>query len=235
MIKRIVTTRNLREKTYEKIRDFLIGNEVPPGAKINEDALARALGVSKTPVREALAKLAHDGLVEIVPNRGAYKVKLSKEDIVEIMLIREALEGLCIRLAAKNVTAKVIQKLKSMVDEFDEKDLDENLSRYPEADLKFHKLIYDLSKSPRLIRLIQNYFYLTHMLRLQYFRNPERVRLSLKGHRELISALEKRDGELAEKVLKKIMRSVCDYLTEKVSEKTSFQKGKEGIRWQITV
>lgn len=222
MIKKLQTVRNLRQKVYESIRDFVVSNRLPPGSKINEDALARDLGVSKTPVREALSKLAHDGIVEIIPNRGAFKVNLSKEDISEIMLIREATEGLCIRLAARNVTTKVIKKLKSIVDEFDENELDRDLSRYPEADLRFHKIIYDLSNSTRLIRLIENYFYLTHMLRLQYFRNPERVKLSLKGHRELIGALEKRDGELAEKILKKILRSVCNYLTENASENQIF-------------
>jgi len=70
MVKRIVTNRNIRQKSYELIRDHIVSNEVPPGTKINEGELARELGVSKTPVREALSKLAHEGIVEIIPNRG---------------------------------------------------------------------------------------------------------------------------------------------------------------------
>lgn len=198
MVKRIVTNRNIRQKSYELIRDHIVSNEVPPGTKINEGELARELGVSKTPVREALSKLAHEGIVEIIPNRGSFKVKLSKEDLLEIMTIRETLEGLCVRLAAEHADNKAIKKLKAILDEFDESNLERNFSHYPEALKRFHTIIYSLSKSPRLIRIIKSMYDLTHTFRLLYFNNPERVRRSLRAHRELISALEKKDGELAE-------------------------------------
>ncbi len=218
MVKKIITNRNIRQRAYELIRDYIVSNEVPPGVKINEDELARELGVSKTPVRDALSKLAHDGIVEIIPNRGTYKVKLSKEDMLEIMTIRETLEGLCARLAAEHADDKAIKKLKAILDEFDERNLERNFSHYPEALKRFHTIIYNLSKSPRLIRIIKSMYDLTHTFRLLYFNNPERVRGSLRTHRELINALEKKDGELAEIGRKNAIRFAYESLLEMTSD-----------------
>ena len=123
-MRKIVTNRNLRQKVFEKVRDFVLFGEIPPGSKINEGKIAKALGVSKTPVREALSKLAHEGLVNIVPNRGSFKVKLSAKDILDVMAIREVLEALCIRLAAINLTNGEIQKMKAIFEDFEGRELE---------------------------------------------------------------------------------------------------------------
>jgi DNA-binding GntR family transcriptional regulator len=214
MVRKIITNRNIRQNVYKSIRDYIVSNEVPPGAKINEDELAKNLGVSKTPVREALSKLAHEGIVEIIPNRGAFKIKLSKVDLSEILMIRETLEGLSFRLAIPNINDKEVKKLKALLDEFDENDLEKSYTRYPEAHLKFHTILHLLSKKPRLIRIIQGMFDLIHMVRLQYFSNIENVRRSLKFHRELIDALEKKDAELAVTIRKNMLRATYETLLE---------------------
>jgi DNA-binding GntR family transcriptional regulator len=213
MVKKIITNRNLRQNVYDEVRNFVV-NEVNPGEKINEDELSRNLGVSKTPIREALSKLAHDGIVEIVPNRGSYKVKLSKEGILEIMVIREALEGLCIRLAIRNITDSTIKKLKAILDDFETKYLESNFSLYSETMLNFYGLIYNTAKNPRLIKIIQSMLDLTRMFRTLYYNNPERVKHSLKVHREFIDVLERRDEELAEKIRKDMVRSAYQFLIE---------------------
>jgi DNA-binding GntR family transcriptional regulator len=233
MIKKILTNRNLRQNVYEEVRNFVV-NEVIPGEKINEDELAIKLGVSKTPVREALSKLAHDGIVKIIPNRGSYKIKLSKEDILEIMVIREALEGLCIRLTIANITDKIIKRLKAILDDFETKYLDKDLTRYPETMLKFYTLIYDTAKNQRLIQIIKSMYDLTNMFRLLYFSNPERVSHSLKVHREFIDVLEKRDEELAEKIRKDMIRSAYEYLIETASGNlTPYPIAIEGLTQDI--
>jgi DNA-binding GntR family transcriptional regulator len=117
-MRKIITNRNLRQKVFEKVRDLVLFGEIPPGSKINEGKIAKTLGVSKTPVREALSKLAHEGLVNIVPNRGSFKVKLSEKDILDVMAIREVLEALCIRLAAINLTKGEIRKMKAIFEDF---------------------------------------------------------------------------------------------------------------------
>jgi DNA-binding GntR family transcriptional regulator len=214
MLKKIVNNRNLRQKVYEKVRDFIVSSAILPGAKIDEDALSRNLGVSKTPVREALSKLAHDGIVKIIPNRGAFKIKLFKKDIFEIMVIRETLEGLCIRLAVSNINDKIIKKLRAILDDFEKKDLEKDFHHYPEAMRKFYNLIYNTAKNPKLIRIIQSLYDLTNMFRVFYFNNPGRVNHSIEVHRKFIDVLEKRDEELAEKIRKEMVRSAYEYLLE---------------------
>ena len=226
MVTKIITNRNLRQKVFEELRNFVI-HEVMPGEKINEDDLAQKMGVSKTPVREALSKLAHDGVVEIIPNRGSYKVKLSKKDILEIMVIREALEGLCIRLAIRNMTDPTIKKLKTILDDFETKYLEREFTRYSETMLDFYNLIYDTAKNPRLIKIIQSMLDLTRMFRSLYYNNPETVKHSLKVHREFMDVLEKRDEELAEKIRKGMIRSAYEYLVEAASERGKFSILKE--------
>jgi len=207
MIRKIPTNRNLRQKVFESLKNFIISDQVLPGVKIEEDTLARNLGVSKTPIREALSKLAHEGIVKIVPNRGSYKVKITKEDLMEIMLIREALEGLCIRLAAANMNNEVIEKLKALLDDFETNYLEKDIYRYTETNLKFYDLIYKTAKSPWLIRIIQSTRDLTQLLRLMLLKDPERVRYSLKAHRDLIEAFEKRDVRLAERIRRDMLRT----------------------------
>jgi DNA-binding GntR family transcriptional regulator len=213
MVKKIITNRNIREKVFEEIRNFVV-NEVLPGEKINEEELAKSLGVSKTPVREALSKLAQNGMVNIIPNRGSFKTKLSKEDILEIMVIRETLEGLCIRLAIKNITDTTIKKLKTILNEFETKYLENDFTRYSDTMQKFYAVIYETAKNQRLIRIIQTMLDLTRMFRILYYNNLERVKHSLKVHREFIEVIERRDEELAEKIRKEMVRSAYEYLLE---------------------
>jgi DNA-binding GntR family transcriptional regulator len=214
MIMKNITNRNIREKVYKITKTIVIGNEIFPGSKINEDELSKRIGVSKTPVREALSKLAHDGIVEIKPNRGAFKVKLTKESISEIMMIREALEGLCIRLAVKNMNEKLVRKLRTLLDEFEEEDLSNDLLRYAEVHQKFHALIHESSRSPRLIQMIRSIYDLTHLLRLQYLKDSEKARRSLELHRKLVDAFERRDVDSAVSIHSMALQSAYKFFLD---------------------
>jgi DNA-binding GntR family transcriptional regulator len=207
-----LNNRNLRQNVYEEIREFVISTALLPGEKISEDELAARLGVSKTPIREALSKLAHDGIVKIIPNRGSYKVKLSREDISQIMVIREVLEGLCIRLAMANITDEIIERLQHLLENFEAKYLEKDYPRYSETMLKFYALIYDTARNPRLIRMIESISDVTRTFRVLYFSSPERVKSSLKFHKDFVKILERRDVELAEQIRKGMIRSSYEYL-----------------------
>jgi len=213
MVKKIITNRNLRGNVFEEVRNFVV-NEVLPGEKINEDELAKNLDVSKTPVRESLSKLAQIGIVNIIPNRGSFKTKLSKDDILEIMVIREALEGLCIRLAIKNITDTIIKKLKTILDEFETKHLENDFTRYSDTLQKFYAVVYETAKNQRLIRMIQGMLDLTRMFRALYYSNLDRVKHSLKVHREFIEVIERRDEESAENIRKDMVQSAYQFLLE---------------------
>jgi len=217
-MRKIITNRNLRQTVFEKVRDFVLFDEISPGSKINEGKIAKALGVSKTPVREALSKLAHEGLVNIVPNRGSFKVKLSAKDILDVMAIREVLEALCIRLAAINLTKGEIQKMKAIFEDFEVRELEKEFSYYSDALQEFYSVLYSSTKNKRLVRFIQSMNDLTNVFRAFYFSEAERVRHSIKLHRELIEALERKDVDLAEKMRRDMVRSAYAYLLETAAE-----------------
>jgi DNA-binding GntR family transcriptional regulator len=217
MVRKIVINKNIRGEAYELIRNHISTNAISPGGKINENELARLLGVSKTPVREALSRLAHDGIVEIIPNRGAFKTKLSRNDIDEVMTIREVLEGLAIRVAAKNITSKMFEKLRNILAEFDEEHVAENFLKYQDAHNAFYALIYHASKSPRLVRFLQSISDLSYIIAIQYFRTPERVSHSVKENNRMLDALEKGDVDLAESIRKQLVCSAKDTLMSDMS------------------
>ena len=99
----MIESPNLRDRVYEILKKSIIFQEIPPGEKIDEEAIAKQLGVSRTPIRETLCRLENEGIVKVIPRRGAFVVKHSREKITEILMVREALEGFAARLAVDHV------------------------------------------------------------------------------------------------------------------------------------
>jgi DNA-binding GntR family transcriptional regulator len=207
---RTLPDQEFRQSIHEKVREFVLSSTIAPGGKIDEAMLAAELDVSKTPVREALFKLSHDGIVKILPNRGSFKVELTKDDVRDIMETRELLEGLAVRYAAENATSHDIAELRELHKPFQRKGF--NAELYPEVDRQFHFALFQLSGRSRLINILQNLDNFNTMLRREHFRGLERVQISVERHAEIIRALEARDGKKAERLVKKSIRESLDYL-----------------------
>src|SRR4030042_864548 len=137
-VEKIIESPNLRERVYEILKKSIILQEIPLGEKINEEFLANQLGVSRTPIRESLCRLENEGIVKILPRRGAFVVKHSRERITEIMMVREALEGFAARLAADNVSKQAIEQMRSLFRDFSESNIRDRSKEYTQADLEFH-------------------------------------------------------------------------------------------------
>ncbi len=229
MIKRIKNSGSLRQKVYEIVKDYITSAEVSPGSKIDEEGLSRKMGVSKTPIREALSKLALDGIVEIKPNRGAFKVALTQDDVLEIMRIREALESLCVRLAVIHLTAKGAEKLRTLLGEMETRFLADDLKGFLATHYEFHSVIHQVARSPRLLRIIRGMYALINLVREQYFIDPDHVRQSLALHKKLLSALEARDADLAEKIRREMLTSTYRSLLESAESRESFHPRGRGL------
>lgn len=202
---------------YEQVRDYVLGPEVLPGMKVDESFLMRRLGVSRSPVREALARLSQDGIVETIPNRGAFKVRLGTDDIIEIIGILAALHGFSIRMGAGRVTDEVIDEMKALFRPFQKDRNQIDYHSYLEADRRFHYILDRLSGRKRLIKLIDVFDGLSETVRQQAFRDPRRMRASLRGHLQIIDALEKRNAVAAEKRMRKTTKAATDYLVQMVA------------------
>ena len=201
-------TLSLVNQAYKELKRIILDHEIPQGGKLKEAELAAALGISRTPVREAINRLEREGLVEIFPQRGAFVVRFTEKDIYELFLIRENLEGLAAYLAAENMTEKDLAILKSCVDGFEEPYSKKDIQRYARDDFRFHETIVMLSGSRRLTKLIATLHDHIHLFRLTTKGLSSRMKTSLAEHQQLIEAFRRRDAEEAERRMRQHIRHV---------------------------
>lgn len=199
---------NLRERVYKALKEMIIIQEIPPGEKLDEDSLASQLGVSRTPVRESLYRLENEGIVKIIPRRGAFIVKHSKESINEILSVREVLEGLSAREAASHITDAALEVLESLSEKFSESNVRLLSKEYLQVDVKFHKTIIEASKNEWLISLMNILNDHIQMLRLRTVTFQGRPEQSLSEHRRILEALKAGDPLLAESLMREHINNV---------------------------
>lgn len=203
-----ITHLNLKEVVYKKLKKMIIARKMQPGAKLHEEHIAEELGVSRTPIREALSKLEQEGIVKIIPRRGAYIVKLSKEEIYEILTIREFLEALAVRLCARHVNDDLISKLRECFLDPDGKPIINDPETAHKADVKFHDLLLKACKSKKLSELMHNIYDQIQMLRYRVLTLPGKAEKSLTEHLQIIDALEDHNADLAEKLMRSHIKKV---------------------------
>ena len=161
----------LRDVVFNTLRDAILTGKLLPGERLMENQLADKLGVSRTPVREALRMLELENLVELVPRKGAQVLDMSEKDIVDILEVRSALEGLATSLACKKMKREDLQKLKAMEADFEQAVSERNVERFVEIDEEFHDAIFESTENVKLIQMFRN-------LRIQLYRYrsvPKRV------------------------------------------------------------
>jgi DNA-binding GntR family transcriptional regulator len=206
--RKLIEVPNLRERVYQALKEMIIIQEIPPGEKLDEDRLASQLGVSRTPVRESLCRLENEGIVKIIPRRGAFIVRHSKESINEILSVREVLEGLSAREAVSHITDATLEVLESLSEKFSESNVRLLSKEYLQADVKFHKTIIEQSKNEWLISLMNILNDHIQMLRLRTVTLQGRPEHSLSEHRKILGALKARDPLLAESLMREHIKNV---------------------------
>ncbi|HHY46211.1 MAG TPA: GntR family transcriptional regulator [Firmicutes bacterium] len=206
----------------ERIRQLIISGELGPGCRIVERDVARELGVSRTPVREALKRLAAEGLLEIAPHKGAIVAKMSLRDLAEIMQIREALEGLACRLAVNDITEDHLNDLRKLIDEMREASETGDLYRYSSCNQRFHNVILNIAGNRRLMQMLELIKAQSVRERFKSLLNPGRSRQSLNEHKAILDALEARDPDRAELVMRKHIQAVALNISNLISDSRLF-------------
>lgn len=186
------------DAVYENLRQRIIGGKLPPGQRLRSDALATSLKVSRTPVREALRKLEAEGLVGHSPRGGLIVQELSEDDLTEIFLIREALEGLAARLAAESATPSETAELRHLIEDMEAAVGEPKLFRSLTGE--FHRLVAQASHNRRLAQSLEALQDKVRQVQHSTLYLDDRPAVALKEHRDLIQAIERRDGEGAEAV-----------------------------------
>ena len=192
--------RPIRESVLHEIRNAIFEGKLNQGDRLIENHIAQGMGVSRTPVREALRQLEIEGLAVNVPRKGTLVKGISKEDAVEIYDIREVLEGLVSRLACLHITRIEIRRLNEIICIMEECIKNSNNSEYIKAHNEYNEILLNASKNKRLIERLETiYDYLKSLRRISLLTN-ERRKEAIKEHKDIVKAIEIGDEEMAEKV-----------------------------------
>ena len=190
----------LREIVYEELKRQIMVGEIPPGTRMMEVELADDMGVSRTPIREAIRKLEKEGLVSIEPRRGAYASEISIKDMVDVLEVREFLEGMAAGLASKRITEEEIEAIKHSIDAYRDAVESGATEEIIEEDEIFHKLIVDCSGNKTLIQMINQVQELALRFRYIYYEDFSRYQNMPNEHQEILDAVLSGDPEVARSV-----------------------------------
>ena len=197
----------LRDIVFDALREAILTQVLEPGERLMEVQLADDMGVSRTPVREAIRKLELEGFVVMVPRRGAYVAGISMKDIHEVFEVRAALESLAAELAAERITIDELEEMeRQMVREAEETEAN-NLNNIVDVDTSFHDLLYKAARNQRLIQFVNNLQEQLHRFRSASLSHPGRSKTALEEHKKIVEALGKRNAKLAGKLAKEHIES----------------------------
>jgi DNA-binding GntR family transcriptional regulator len=213
---------SLSEDAYGLMRElFLSGTRYAPGDKISVEELSREFGVSRTPLWAAINRLEAEGIVEIVPRQGVYLIHYDPERALEIYTAREALEGMAARLAASKVNDRQIAALQANIagqrNHLSKGDVD----GYYALALEFHEQIVRISQNRTLERLLMSVLAQIRAMRVQRSYTPMHLPQSCDDHEKLVKALERRDGDLAEREARTHIRDLTEEIRHTLAGRTS--------------
>ncbi len=194
---------SLRAQVFSEIEEAILDGVLKAGDSLNECRLSAELGVSRTPVREALRQLELEGLVKTIPNKGAIVIGISEKDIEDIYNIRMAIESLAARWAASNITDNDLEELANVV-ELQEFYVEKNDAiKVWQLDTKFHEIIFSSCGSRILMHTLSDFHHYIQKARELSFKTSGRQSLAVAEHRKILEALQKHDGDSAAKLAEK--------------------------------
>jgi DNA-binding GntR family transcriptional regulator len=213
---------SFRDQAYAAIKQAIMDADIYAHAqelRLDERQLSRSLGVSRTPIREAMTLLEQEGFLRTVPRRGIFIVRKTKKQIIEMIEMWAALESMAARLATINASDEDIGSLRKMFDEFRNSTPAEHIHEYSDANIAFHQAIIGLSGSHLMGKTIENLFIHVRAIRRLTISQTDRASRSIVDHMRIIEALERRDTELAERLVRQHsldlaahVEKYCDFL-----------------------
>lgn len=190
----------LREVVFKTLRRAILKGELKPGERLMEIALAERLGVSRTPIREAMRKLELEGLVVMVPRKGAQVANITEKDLNDVLEVRIALENMAIEKACDRMKEEDIKMLWEAAEAFERTTIEGDLVKMAEADVDFHEIIYRASDNRRLNQVMNNLREQIYRYRVEYLKEEETRKMLVREHEEITKAIRDRDVELAQNI-----------------------------------
>ena len=191
----------LRDVVFNTLRQSILKGELEPGERLMEIQLAQKLGVSRTPIREAIRKLELEGLVVMIPRKGAEVARITEKDMRDVLEVRGTLEELAVSLACKNMSDDIIQELRMANKLFESAIVSKDVVKIVDADVNFHDVIYKATDNQRLMQIISNLSEQMYRYRLEYIKDARSHSILISEHADIISRLQTKDEEGAKSVM----------------------------------
>ena len=189
----------LRDVVFENLRTAILEGNLKAGQRLMEVQLAEQLGVSRTPIREAIRKLELEGLVVMLPRKGAYVANMSFKDLIDVLEIRSSLEGLAASLAAERLREEDISDLERVAKEFEKSVREADIDNVLKKDVEFHEKIFLMANNKKLYQLITSLWEQVHRFRVTYVSNYDASLSLVDEHNRILEAIKSGDCELAKK------------------------------------
>ena len=194
--------KSLGQRVFENLKNAIVKGDIPPDGRLIENRLAETLGISRTPVREAIHKLEREGYLRKLPRGGFSVLGLSRDDVEETFGIRSVLESYAARLAAEKHRKADLKPLENKIKTF-QKHLDcKDLEALPDINTEFHDLLYALSRSPKLIHMINNLRDQIYRFRRLILRDEKLARMSNENHKDMLERIRQRDADGVERLVR---------------------------------
>lgn len=193
----------LRDIVFNTLREAILKGELLPGERLMEIQLASKLGVSRTPIREAIRMLEQEGLAVTMPRKGAEVARMTLKDMEDVLEVREALDELAAQIACDKITKEQLAALKKTKEEFVTSIEDGDVKKLAEADVRFHDVIYNSTDNTKLVTLLNNLREQMYRYRIEYLKNPDNYPGLLKEHDDIVEALEARDKAKVTEIMHK--------------------------------
>ena len=205
---------SLRGRVFHKLREDILNGKYKDNEELKEVAIGEELGVSRTPVREAFRQLELEGLIQIVPNKGAYVTGITAKDVKDIYMIRSSLEGMCARLATENITPEQMEELEENVYLASFHASKGHMEQMTELDNRFHHILYAACNSKMLENLLQDFHQYVIRIRRKTLSTKERGIASNDEHRQIMEAIKAGNGAEAERLATQHMINAYDNMVK---------------------
>ena len=192
----------LRDVVFQTLRQAILKGELQPGERLMEIKLAERLGVSRTPIREAIRKLELEGLVVMIPRKGAAVANITEKDTKDVLEVRRTLEMFAVEVACDRITSEQLVQLKEGAKAFEASKGSMDLIRIAETDMSFHEIIYEATHNERLVQMLNNLRENMYRYRIEYLKDPNYYDSLVKEHQEILGAIEAGDKERARKCMR---------------------------------
>lgn len=187
----------LRDVVFNTLRQAILTGDLKPGERLMEIHLANKLGVSRTPIREAIRKLELEGLVIMIPRRGAEVAQITEKSMMDVLEVRRTMDALCVELACERITEESLEVLKKACDAFEEAVKSKDIKVIAKADVALHDIIVQATGNSRLVQLINNLSEQMYRYRFEYLKDYTRHENLIEEHRIIYESIVKRDKEAA--------------------------------------